>query len=253
MNNVLKSKDLKISLLLAFEGLVASAFVAMYQIQMFSSEIKQEIVNQLGSVNLLIPIAALQGMIFVFIASFIGIKIANKVSLKLNFRYSKNSVILAVAIGLAAALVITLSDYFIFSGVLELDATGYTFSPIYFIAGVLYGGVVEEVLLRLFVMTLMVFGIWKVIYRRYDKQNIPNVVYMVSIILAAMLFAAGHLPITFQTIGSSPLIIFRCFLLNGIGGIGFGYLYWKHGLSYAMLGHAMTHVFMQAVIMPMLY
>lgn len=253
MSNVLKSKDLKISLLLALEGLIASAFVAMYQIQMFSTEIKQEIANQLGSINLLIPIAALQGMIFVFIASFIGIKVANKVNLKLNFIYNKKSAFLAIAIGLTAALVITLSDYFIFSGVLDLETTGYTFSPIYFISGVLYGGFVEEVLLRLFVMTLMVFGIWKVFYRRYDKENIPSIVYMASILLAAMLFAAGHLPLTFQTIGSSPLIIFRCFLLNGFGGIGFGYLYWKHGLSYAMVGHAMTHVFMQAVIMPLLY
>jgi membrane protease YdiL (CAAX protease family) len=61
-------------------------------------------------------------------------------------------------------------------------------------------------------------------------------------VIAALLFSAGHLPSTLSMIGNSPLIIFRCFLLNGIFGLLFGYLYRKHGLRYAMIGHAGCHI-----------
>jgi membrane protease YdiL (CAAX protease family) len=38
------------------------------------------------------------------------------------------------------------------------------------------------------------------------------------------------------------MLLVRCFLLNGAGGLWFGYLYRKYGLSYAMLAHALFHV-----------
>ena len=35
----------------------------------------------------------------------------------------------------------------------------------------------------------------------------------------------------------TPLLIARALVLNGIGGIVFGWLYWKRGLLAAMLAH----------------
>ena len=60
--------------------------------------------------------------------------------------------------------------------------------------------------------------------------------------LIALLFAAGHLPTTFVTLGNSPLILFRCFLLNGTFGLAFGWLYRRYGLRYAMIAHGGCHV-----------
>ena len=45
-----------------------------------------------------------------------------------------------------------------------------------------------------------------------------------------------------MSIGLNPVIIFRCFLLNGGAGLLFGRLYRKYGIHYAMLGHALAHV-----------
>ncbi|MCK8060212.1 MULTISPECIES: CPBP family intramembrane glutamic endopeptidase [unclassified Fusibacter] len=253
MIKILKSKDFTTSLLFALAGLIASAFAAIYQLQMLSPEMQAQVIAQLGSVTAMIPIAALQGLVLTFMTALIGIKVAKKVNLTLNFTFDKNRALLSAAVGLAVALVITLSDRFIFAAVLPAQITQYAFSPIYFITGLLYGGIIEEVLLRLFVMSLLVLILWKVFSKKSDSQNIPKWVYISAITLAAAIFAAGHLPVTFQTIGTSVPIIIRCFLLNGIGGIGFGYLYWRHGLSYAILAHAMTHVFMQAVFMPILF
>jgi hypothetical protein len=250
---ILKSKDLKISLVFTFIGLIASICVAIYQISMFSEDIKQQIVSQLGSLEALIPIAAVQGALITFLSTFIGLKLAKKVNLKLNFKFDKKALILATLIGLSTALIITGSDSFIFARYLPSKITTYAFSTIYLMTGILYGGIIEEILLRLLVMSLFVLILWKLFAKSRDHLNIPNWIYKAAIILAAALFAAGHIPFTVQSIGLSIPILIRCFVLNGIGGIGFGYLYWKKGLAYSMYAHAATHVFMQVIFMPILF
>ena len=40
----------------------------------------------------------------------------------------------------------------------------------------------------------------------------------------------------------TPLILVRCFLLNGGFGLVFGRLYRKYGIQYAMLSHALLHI-----------
>jgi uncharacterized membrane protein YjjP (DUF1212 family) len=37
----------------------------------------------------------------------------------------------------------------------------------------------------------------------------------------------------------------RALALNGLAGVAFGYLYWKHGLEAAIAGHMSAHVVMQ--------
>ena len=62
-------------------------------------------------------------------------------------------------------------------------------------------------------------------------------------VLAALVFAAGHLPATLMIFGQlTPLLLVRCFLLNGGFGILFGWLYRKYGIQYAILGHMMAHM-----------
>ncbi len=64
-----------------------------------------------------------------------------------------------------------------------------------------------------------------------------NLLVWISIFLAAILFGIGHLPIISELMTLTPLIIFRALLLNGIGGLVFGWLYWKKGLELAMIAH----------------
>ncbi len=253
MEKVIKNKDLKISFIFTFIGLIASLIAAIYQITMLTDSMKQQIISQLGSINALIPVAAVQGVIFTFLATFIGLKMARKVNLKLNFKFDKKALILSVLIGFATAFIITVSDRFIFAKYLPTIIIKYVFSPTYLLSGILYGGIIEEILLRLFVMSLFVLILWKLFAKAKDYLNIPNWVYIFAIILSAILFAAGHLPLTIQTLGISTPILIRCFILNGIGGIGFGYLYWKKGLSYSIYAHAITHIFMQIIFMPILF
>ncbi len=129
MHKILQNEDLKSSLIFAFIGLIASIFAALYQISMFTEDLKQQIISQLGSLEALIPIAAVQGALITFVATFIGLKLARKVNLKLNFKLDRKALLLAILIGFATAFIITGSDSFIFAKYLPSQITNYVFSP----------------------------------------------------------------------------------------------------------------------------
>ena len=105
-----------------------------------------------------------------------------------------------------------------------------------------YGGIVEELLLRLFLMTLLV---WTV--ARLRGRTPPDRVYWCAIIAAALLFGAGHLPAAAQIWGLEPVVVLRTLLLNGIAGIAFGWLYWKRGIEMAMLAHFSADIVLHVV------
>ena len=253
MLNIMKNKDLRAAILFAFIGLIAGYFTGMYQASIATEQLKQQILSDVGSMQAMMLIAAAQAAVFAFLSALIGLKLARKVNLKLNFTFDKNAFLISILTGLVVAFIITGADRFIFAQYLPPQVTHYVFSPIYLTVGILYGGIVEELLLRLLVMSLLVFLFWKIFAKSKDRNAIPDWVYITAILIAATLFAAGHLPITAQTLGLSAPILIRCFVLNGIGGIGFGWLYWKKGLAYSMVAHAATHVFMQVIFMPLLF
>lgn len=107
MKNHLHKKDLKISLGFALIGLVAGCAAALYQLSMFPEAIRQQITDQLGSLEALIPIAASQGALLTFLAAFFGQKLARKTGLDLGFRWDRKAFMLSLFIGAGAALVIT--------------------------------------------------------------------------------------------------------------------------------------------------
>jgi hypothetical protein len=107
-----------------------------------------------------------------------------------------------------------------------------------------YGGITEEILMRLFLTTLF---IW--IGTKLFKQKQPSRVNVaVSIFLAAIIFGLGHLPITASLTKITPIVVGRAVILNGIGGIIFGWLYWKKGLESAIIAHFTTDVFLLTLL-----
>ena len=113
------------------------------------------------------------------------------------------------------------------------------------LASIIYGGVIEEVMLRLFMMSLVALILHKIFEK--GKEETSASVFVIANIISAMLFAAGHLPTTSIVLGITPMILLRCFLLNGGIGLLFGRLYRKYGLQYAMIAHAGCHVVSKAI------
>lgn len=95
---------------------------------------------------------------------------------------------------------------------------------------ILYGGIVEEVLMRFGVMTFFVW-IGSLIF-----GDLRHVVFWSAIVLSGLLFGIGHLP-SYIMFGckKSRAFISAVISLNLWAGIFFGWLYWKHGLVAAMI------------------
>ena len=108
-----------------------------------------------------------------------------------------------------------------------------------------YGGIAEEVLLRLFLMS---FFVWLTYIIKKNKEGNPTAVGVwISIILAAVVFGIGHLPATAQIVSLNGIVIARAIVLNGICGVIFGWLYWKKGLESAMIAHFSTDIVLHVI------
>ncbi|HKY55713.1 MAG TPA: CPBP family intramembrane glutamic endopeptidase, partial [Anaerolineales bacterium] len=109
-----------------------------------------------------------------------------------------------------------------------------------------YGGIAEEIQLRLLVMSFLA---WLGRFVSKTQEGKPtNAVFWTANILAAVLFGLGHLPATAMIIPLTPLVVTRAILLNGIGGVIFGWLYWKRGLESAMIAHFSTDIVLHVLL-----
>ena len=228
--------------------IVACWLVTIYAFSIMSEEAKTEVLAQM-SYNLFILVGTIQGAIIAFLCSFFGYILAEKIGLLKPFNFEKEKLVKTLVVTIIGGILFSL-DYWTFGklipGLQELADLGLTVNAIF--ASILYGGIVEELLLRLFMMSLFAFILWKLFYRKMAMEQIPAVIYIVANVLAAVLFAAGHLPATVGAFGElTPLLIFRCFLLNGAFGIIFGWLYKKYGIQYAMVSHAGFHIVSKAI------
>ena len=98
-----------------------------------------------------------------------------------------------------------------------------------------YGGIDEEILLRLFVLSLLA---WLIGFAWHLPGGRPTLgALWLANVVAAVVFGLGHLPATAALVKLTPLLIVRAILLNGIVGIAAGYLFWTYGLEAAMLAH----------------
>ena len=98
-----------------------------------------------------------------------------------------------------------------------------------------YGGIAEEILLRLFVMSFFVW-LGRFISKTSDGKP-TSAIFWIANILAAVLFGLGHLPTVALLVPLTSLVIARTVLLNGVIGVVCGWLYWKRGLESAMISH----------------
>lgn len=237
-------KPLLFALCILPVAVLAGIFVSIYQLDLYPDEVISELIAQVGSTQALIAVGAVQTGVYALFFAFFGCILAEKTGLWRPLGFEKKSLAVTVFASVIGGVLLSL-DYWTFGsvidGVQESAAAILTVSGI--IGAVLYGGVIEELMMRLFLMSLVSFVLWKLFCRKCDGKNIPTAVFLVANIVSAFVFAAGHLPTTISTFGMlTPLLLIRCFLLNGGFGLLFGRLYRKYGIGYAMLSHALCHI-----------
>ena len=101
-----------------------------------------------------------------------------------------------------------------------------------------YGGMTEELLARLFVMTTIVWAVHHIAATKKKKKSPPgSATIAIGVLGAAILFGLGHLPAAAEVWPLTRMVVARTVLLNAVAGITFGVLYWRRGLEHAMCAH----------------
>jgi len=228
----------KLFFILLIICVITSVLVVPYSLEFTSSEF--------GITPKILIFTAVNNLVMFAIVIFLGLFLSKRIGMGLPILQSvldgknqtkeiKSILLPSISLGIIAGILIVLSgipfNKFIPESLkLETPVTVWKALLASF-----YGGIAEEILLRLFLVSLFVWIIFKI---KKDKDGKPTVFGIwLSIILASVFFGLGHLPATAQTTNLTGIIIIRAVVLNGIGGIIFGWLYWKKGLESAIIAH----------------
>ncbi|MGE3911351.1 MAG: CPBP family intramembrane glutamic endopeptidase [Chloroflexota bacterium] len=99
-------------------------------------------------------------------------------------------------------------------------------------------GITEELLLRLGLMTFLVW-----LGTRVTPGDTPSTAVMWTANgVTALIFGLGHLPLAATLAPLTTMLVIRTLILNGVAGLSFGWLYWRYGLLAAMVGHMSADV-----------
>lgn len=193
-------------------------------------------------------LVVVQTAIILAITVFFGLKLSAKVGLSdkvLNIKGSFSEFLasvlkISVPLGVIAAVLIKLGDVFFLQYTPELTAPAVMPAVWKTLLAAFYGGIVEELLMRLFFVSLFVWLLSKIFRVALPHEN--KAIFWTAIVLAAVVFGIGHLPATAALTAITPIVVIRAIALNGIGGLIFGWLFWKKGLLYAIAAHFITDI-----------
>ena len=233
----------KTLLFFAVVGLVGGYTVGLYQLASYPAELKQEMYAQGLNDTLLGLVTAVQSAGYGLFLGAAGIWLGKKTGLWKDERHiTKKPLVAALIISVVGGLALILPDLLFFGRYEPALLDMYAVKPTipYLLATVTYGAVIEEVMLRLFMMSLVAFVLHLLFERKRDGVSVA--VLVAANVVSALLFAVGHLPANEMMFGLTPMIVIRCILLNGVFGLAFGWLYRRFGLRYAMIAHGGCHV-----------
>lgn len=232
-------------------SLISVAFVFPYVLTVQSELFKK--INQ--PIGLIFSVQMVQSLIMFSIAIFLGLLFTKKINFQLpileaiaekrNYKpILKNILGKSVLAGIAVAVAIYILDP-LFTAQGAAISTHQNLAPAWQkLLAALYGGITEEILMRLFLTT---FFIW--IGMKLFKRTQPTKTGIVlSIILAAVIFGLGHLPITASVTKIDTLVVARAIILNGIAGVVFGWLFWKKGFESAVIAHFTADIFLLTLL-----
>lgn len=225
----------------------------------------QSVLGKLPSLYILLPLQAGQGAIFLGLVTLAGLFFAKRAGLGApileawldgrDIRTKLGSRLLpGVVVGIVGSLAVIGLETLVFQPAIRNQ------SPVSAAAlslwnqpaawkGLLasfYGGIDEEIELRLFALSLFAW-LGRYVSRKTDGTPTSTVLWLANVI-AALLFGLGHLPIISTMAHLTPIIVLRTVALNGLLGIAFGYLYWTRGLEAAMVSHFCADLSLHVVL-----
>ncbi len=154
---------------------------------------------------------------------------------------------LAVGLGALSVVLLVVFERFVFAPYVpeSLRSSDVKTSAWKRLLASFYGGMDEEILMRLFLVSGFVWILgrfWQ------NSSGLPaDGAFWTAILLASVLFGLGHLPATRTITPLTRMIVLRAIVLNGIVGIATGWLYWQYGLEVAMICHFSADILLHLV------
>ena len=253
MRRLLADVNWKAFAVLLVAGLLGVVAVFPFVLELFGSSIDAQASSM--SMTTVLALALIQNATLLAVAILVGMNLSKRVGLRMPLVQAwttgtraslrQAGVRPALLAGAAVGALLVAIEAVVFLPHLPQEMHPLFAVPLWkrLLAGVLYGGITEELLMRLFLMSFVAWlcGRW---WRTRDGLPAPSA-FWTAIVLVALLFGLGHLPATSAITPLTPVLAVRALVLNGVAGIAFGYLYWKRGLEAAMIGHMSAHLVMQ--------
>lgn len=235
--------------------LLSMAVLGSILVMPYAFELNKDRLAQVPlSTRKLVVISTIQSIVIFAVVTFIGLLASTHVGL--SIQSALEAVPIAIVFGIMAGVLLMGIEHVVFMPRIP-DALRQADRQIALwkrFAASFYGGISEEVLMRLFLMS----GItWVLGHFWQSTDGLPAVgAYIVAVLIATVVFGIGHLPATAAMTPLTPLVIIRAILLNGIFGILCGWLFWQYGLVAAMVAHfsgdIVIHVIVPLVYQPMI-
>ena len=222
-------------------------------------DILAEVADSAPLSPLAIKLAGLvQSVVFLTIATWVGVKLSPKVSLSAPFseavvnrsvhlRQSIQPKLIPAVLGGCIGFGLTLIWFAILKPFLPsefLSAGSQMTVP--FMVRLLKGGIAEEIVLRWGLMTFLLWAFWRFLQ---GCKGTPRVEYsVISILISAIVFGLLHLPAAaILSPQVTPALVLYIVVGNALFGSVAGYLYWRIGLESAIFAHRLFHAVLTIV------
>lgn len=247
----------KMFFILAVVTVIASVLVVPYSISLGSIG-QPELANNPA----LVYVGTLfQAVIINIPALLVGMFVARRLSLGLPHLEAalykrpspggfKRGLIFSTLVGFGGGVLVLLLAG-AFSSVLPPELTNISIeklpSPLEGFLASISAGINEEILLRLFLLSLIAWAIQAVAARRTSGRPGLTTLWVANV-LAAVIFGLLHISnLVIMDIPVTPLIVLYLIALNGVVGLGFGWLYWTFGLELAILAHFFADIVLHVI------
>ncbi len=199
---------------------------------------------------------------FLGVMVFLGIRLGRKVGLGAPLIHAdlnkepvgekfKEILKIAPLLGVISGGLVFAIEVFVFSPLITSSTTPIVPSLASRILAIFYGGIFEELFLRLFLLTTIIWLVWGI--KKKEDGTPYTWTFWIGIILSALVFGLLHLSTTALVMEITSIVVIRAVILNGIPGVIFGWLYWKQGIESAIVSHIFAdltiHVILQQILL----
>ena len=228
-------------------GMIGTVAVMPYALELTATDFEKAIkVTGLGA-PALVALSMLQSAVLLGVVVGVGLWAARKSSLRAPVSEAlvqhqpigpivKEFAILSLIVGTTAGLVVVLLELLAFRPLMTAAELPKLTEPALWKGALasLYGGITEEILCRLFLLSLLALLL---AWLSRTRDGLRTWTFWMANLLAALIFGLGHLPATARILPLTALVVTRALVLNGSFGLAMGWLFWKRGLESAMLAH----------------